>query len=143
MKNKKSHNLNYEKPLCSTELRKPCVFKKRSVGRSKNYGFICYSNRFNPLPENHNCMEFYSEKNKNKNYQNNCQLMSINEKPNDQHDKSVTVTPLNDNDNADQCSNSMPSTTQNKEQLYSSKNVKCHDIKTMIINRGTKHTTGT
>lgn len=141
IKNKKSHNLINEKPLCSTELRKPYVFKKRIVGRSKNYDFICYSNRFNHLPENHNCMEFCSKKNQKKNYQNNCQLN--NEKSNDQRDKSVRiVTSLNDSDNADQCSNSIFSTTQNKEQLYD-KHVKCHDIKTMIINRGTKHTTGT
>lgn len=86
-------------------------------------------------------MEFCSKRNQKKKYQNNCLLN--NEKSKDQRDKSVrVVTSLNDSDNVDQCSNSIFSTTQNKEQLYD-KNVKCHDIKTMIINRGTKLTKGT
>jgi len=139
-KNKKSHNLIDVKPSSFKELRKPYVFKKRIVGRSKNYNLICYNNRFNHLPENHNCIEFSSKQDHKKKYQNNCQLN--NEKSDDQRDKSVrVVTHLNDSDNADQCSNSNFFTTQNKEQLYD-RSVKCHDIKTMIINRGTKYTTG-
>jgi len=140
-KNKKSHNLIGVKPSSSKELRKPCVFKKRIVGRSKNYNLISYNNRFNHLPENHNCIESCSKQDHKKNYQNNCQLN--NEKSDDQHDKSVrVVTPLNDSDNADQCSNSIFFTSQNKEQLHD-RSVKGQDIKTMIINRGTKYTTGT
>ncbi|XP_060863996.1 probable serine/threonine-protein kinase clkA [Metopolophium dirhodum] len=139
-KNKKSHNLIDVKPSSSKELRKPYVFKKRIVGRSKNYNLICYNNRINHLPENHNCIEFCGKQDHKKNYQNNCQLN--NEKSDDQRDKSVrVVTPLNDSGNADQRSNSIFFTTQNKEQLYD-RSVKCHDIKTMIINRGTKYTTG-
>jgi len=139
-KNKKSHNLIDVKLSSSKELKKSYVFKKRIVGRSKNYNLICYNNRFNNLTENHNCIEFCSKQEFKKNDQNNCQLN--NEKSGDQRDKSVSVVtlPLNDGDNADQCSNSIFFTTQNTEQMYD-RSVKCHDIKTMIINRGTKYTT--
>ncbi|XP_029347422.1 GATA zinc finger domain-containing protein 14-like isoform X2 [Acyrthosiphon pisum] len=140
-KNKKSHNLIDVKPSSPKELRKPYVFKKRIVGRSKNYNLICYNNRFNHLPENHNCIEFCSKQDHKKNDKNNCQLN--NEKSDDQRDKSVrVVTPLNDSENADQCSNSIFFTTQNKEQLQYDRSVKGDDIKTRIINRGTNYTTG-
>ncbi|XP_025204974.1 putative uncharacterized protein DDB_G0267716, partial [Melanaphis sacchari] len=137
-KNKKSDNLIDEKPLSSIKLRKPYVFKKRIIGRSKNYNFICYSNRFNHLPENHNCIEFRSKQNHKKIYQTNCQLN--NEKLNDQRDNSIkVVTPLNDNDNANKCSNSFFFTIQNEEPLYD-RNLNCNDTKTMCINKETKYT---
>lgn len=140
-KNKKSHNLISKKPPSSTEPRKPYVFKKRIVSRSKNYDFICYSNRFNHLPENHNCIKLCNKQDHKKNYQKNCQLN--NENVNDQLDNSITaITPLNDNDSANKCSNSIFYTTQNEESLYN-RNMNFNDIKTIFINKGTKYTKST
>ncbi|KAE9544644.1 hypothetical protein AGLY_000186 [Aphis glycines] len=132
-KSKKSHNLIDEKPSSSTGLRKPYVFKNRIVERSKNYNFMCNSN----LPKNHNCTEFRNKQDHKKNYQNNCQL--DNEKSsNDQRDNSIrVVTPSNDNDNVEKCSNSIFFITQNEKPLYD-RNDNCNDIKTMFINKGTK-----
>ncbi|XP_027845592.2 putative uncharacterized protein DDB_G0282499 isoform X2 [Aphis gossypii] len=131
-KNKKSHNLIDEKPSSSAGLKKPYVFKNRIVERSKNYNFMCNSN----LPKNHNCTEFRNKQDHKKNYQNNCQL--DNEKSsNDQRDNSIrVVTPSNDNDNVEKCSNTIFFTTQNEKPLYD-RNDNCNDIKTMFINKGT------
>jgi len=134
-KNKKSHNLIDEKPPSSTGLKKAYVFKNRIVERSKSYDFMCNSN----LPKNHNCTEFRNKQDHKKNYQNNCQL----DKSNDQRDNSIrVVTPSNDSDNVKMCSNSIFFTTQNEKPLYD-RNENCNDIKTMIINKGTKCTKST
>lgn len=139
-KNKKPHNQIDGKHSGSTDLRKPsCVYKRRD--RSKNYDFLCYSNRFNHLLKDHHSVELCNNNDLKKNDQNNRKL--TNQKSNDRPEKSVrVVTPSKyvEKDSAGQRSNSVFFTTQNNtEQLYD-REMNCHAIKTMIINRGTKYT---